>query len=271
MSMASDPLSPYGAVGGLWTDSMGFQLGSVHNSAICQGRPCPIHHPSNGRTLFWPQHFQGGIMLRRCPHGFWHLDPDDPAGTHAYNDGCIWMYPEHGKHQSGLRSADTNSPQSCDGCCRRARADTNEVGNSLLHNYHRQGLSLEAHLYLEKPNQSSTRDHLAVFSDLNSGELAYLLHNVRSGYEPFHSEPARPGWYKSTGLSTWSSRATTIDCLEDATDLLGIIEEFRSSGAPMHGAELGLIRQLKDICGDRGVTEQMPESIRHKVKERYGI
>lgn len=59
--------------------------------------PCCVHkpsdHPLNAAELYW--HPGRRMMLRRCPHGEFHPDPDDLQ---------VVMFPAEGSHE-------------CDGCC----------------------------------------------------------------------------------------------------------------------------------------------------------
>lgn len=57
-------------------------LRNVHNPSLCEGRGCPVHHPSDHRMVNWPLHWRAdrGLMERLCPeHGTGHPDPDDIA------------------------------------------------------------------------------------------------------------------------------------------------------------------------------------------------
>ena len=66
-------------------------LGNVHDPALCAGRPCCIHAPSNHSMSEFPQNFRWdrGIVERICPHGIGHPDPDDPTLDAVHGcDGC---------------------------------------------------------------------------------------------------------------------------------------------------------------------------------------
>lgn len=57
-------------------------LVNVHDPALCEGRGCCVHHPSNHRMIDWELNWRGDrhIMERICPcHGVGHPDPDDLA------------------------------------------------------------------------------------------------------------------------------------------------------------------------------------------------
>lgn len=65
------------------------QLGGVHHSARCEGRPCPIHNRSNHALRSWPQVWHKGRVMRVCEHGAWHKDPDEPGKKRCiFCDGC---------------------------------------------------------------------------------------------------------------------------------------------------------------------------------------
>lgn len=83
-------------------------LTNVHASALCAGRPCPIHNLTDHAMRSWRQHFRDdrGIMERICPHGVGHPDPDD-----VFN-----LTPERG---GGIHG--------CDGCCLGGKADFNRA------------------------------------------------------------------------------------------------------------------------------------------------
>lgn len=79
-------------------------LFNVHAATLCQGRPCPIHHPSNHHMVTWPLNWRGNrdMMERTCPHGIGHPDPDHMAHT-LTRPGHVDEY------DSGVHG--------CDGCC----------------------------------------------------------------------------------------------------------------------------------------------------------
>lgn len=92
----------------------------AHDLALCAGRACAVHDPSDHHMADWPQHFRDprveamtyglhpGLMERVCPHGIGHPDPDHMAwyaschtpeetsaeGTHGC-DGCCYEPTEH--------------------------------------------------------------------------------------------------------------------------------------------------------------------------------
>ena len=77
------------------TDRLGFSTGvtciRTHHRDACQGRPCPVHHPSNHPMVSWPQVFRADKRAteRVCHHGIGHPDPDDPATDRVHGcDGC---------------------------------------------------------------------------------------------------------------------------------------------------------------------------------------
>jgi hypothetical protein len=53
----------------------------THGPARCTGTPCPVHGPSrhllSEAPLSWLPELQ--LMMRRCPHGQVHPDPDSMA------------------------------------------------------------------------------------------------------------------------------------------------------------------------------------------------
>lgn len=78
-------------------------LVGVHPATACEGRGCPIHHPSNHPMVDYPLLWRGdkNIMERTCPHGVGHDDPDDVAWRLQQ-----WHNVDHAIGQHG-----------CDGCC----------------------------------------------------------------------------------------------------------------------------------------------------------
>lgn len=79
-----------------YTTGTGQLITGVHDPALCEGRPCTIHHPSGHHMRDWPTHWRGDGpfdiwhgMERICPHGVGHPDPDglDPDRIHGC-DGC---------------------------------------------------------------------------------------------------------------------------------------------------------------------------------------
>lgn len=81
---------------------VGGQVLKTHRQENCMGYWCPIHNTSLHHMRTWPQRFDPstGVMLRVCPHGAYHPDPDDPfefAAARAHKghcDGCC----EHTSH-----------------------------------------------------------------------------------------------------------------------------------------------------------------------------
>lgn len=62
-------------------DGEGTLVHGAHPSGDCRGG-CPLHGPSDhwasGMPLAWDYRPEtGGRMMRRCPHGELHEDPDD--------------------------------------------------------------------------------------------------------------------------------------------------------------------------------------------------
>src|SRR4051812_45703377 len=61
-----------------FTDDFGQVVPNIHPRQACEGRGCPIHHPSDhsmtGFKLYWRS--DRGIFERICPHGVGHPDPD---------------------------------------------------------------------------------------------------------------------------------------------------------------------------------------------------
>ena len=76
------------------------RLVNVHDPANCEGRGCPIHHPSDHHMVNWEMYWRAdrGLMERICVHGTGHPDPDDIAFKKSI-----------GRHSEGIHG--------CDGCC----------------------------------------------------------------------------------------------------------------------------------------------------------
>lgn len=76
------------------------RLVNIHDRLYCVGRGCVIHHPSEHHLRHLPLHWldSRAMMVRTCPHGTDHPDPDDLEYRNRIGQG--WM----GVH-------------SCDGCC----------------------------------------------------------------------------------------------------------------------------------------------------------
>jgi hypothetical protein len=77
------------------------RMRNVHDPAVCEGRGCPVHHPSDHPMADWPARWRGdrGVTERVCRHGVGHPDPDDMAYRKA----------------AGHRGA--QGIHGCDGCC----------------------------------------------------------------------------------------------------------------------------------------------------------
>jgi len=79
------------------------QILGVHKKGKCEHLDaCPIHSPSPHHMREWPTYWHSAmnIMMRTCPHGVSHPDPDDSRFNYTYQT----MY--EGKYEHG-----------CDGCC----------------------------------------------------------------------------------------------------------------------------------------------------------
>lgn len=74
-------------------------LAMPHDPALCAGRGCSRHHPSNHHMRTWPKVWREyyGYSDRLCSHGVGHPDPDDVV------------------HLQALGGAST--AHACDGCC----------------------------------------------------------------------------------------------------------------------------------------------------------
>lgn len=74
--------------------SMSGVLVWTHHERLCRP-PCTIHSPSAHHMRAWEQHWaqQFSAVFRRCPHGYFHVDPDD------------------------LRARNAQISHPCDGCC----------------------------------------------------------------------------------------------------------------------------------------------------------
>lgn len=79
----------------------GFFMGEVklvnlHDPALCEGRGCVVHHPTDHHMIDWPLTWRGdkGVFERQCRHNVGHPDPDDAAylqsiGKEAYHCCCM--------------------------------------------------------------------------------------------------------------------------------------------------------------------------------------
>lgn len=70
--------------------SSGQVLSGVHGSLQCAEEYCTIHNPSTHHMVDWVQAWSDIGMVRVCPHGNEHPDPDAPrAGMRQHTcDGC---------------------------------------------------------------------------------------------------------------------------------------------------------------------------------------
>lgn len=77
----------------MWQLDSGTIIKNVHPESQCLGRGwCSIHSSSDHHMVDWPQDWVNGRMMRECPHGTLHGDPDDEmfVGRPTYHtcDGC---------------------------------------------------------------------------------------------------------------------------------------------------------------------------------------
>ena len=78
-----------------WKPHKSDQVFIAHDPALCEGRPCCVHNPSDHHMRDWPQNYRidTGVTERICSHGVGHPDPDqtwpkdDPHWIHGC-DGC---------------------------------------------------------------------------------------------------------------------------------------------------------------------------------------
>lgn len=77
-------------------------VANIHSPTLCEGRPCPIHNPTNHSMRDLPTHFRDDrvLMERICPHGIGHPDPDD-----------LW-------YKENVLKLTHEGIHGCDGCCR---------------------------------------------------------------------------------------------------------------------------------------------------------
>lgn len=82
---------------------------NVHPPSACEGRGCPVHHPSDHAMQGWPVVWNDDLQCcrRMCGHHVRHPDPDDVA----YHDSI----------GRDLRA------HACDGCCTIRAAYDHEV------------------------------------------------------------------------------------------------------------------------------------------------
>lgn len=54
-------------------------LVNVHDKKQCAGRRCVVHNPTQHHMSMWPAEWDDamGMVMRVCPHGWGHPDPDD--------------------------------------------------------------------------------------------------------------------------------------------------------------------------------------------------
>lgn len=91
----------------MWSLPDGAVLVNVHPATACEGRGCPIHHPSQHRMRLWPLIWRDDRKLveRACLHGIGHPDPDDLA------------YRRRMFHSE--EDAQADGVHGCDGCCQQ--------------------------------------------------------------------------------------------------------------------------------------------------------
>lgn len=102
--MTDDSLLP-DDLANTWVTGTGQLITNVHSPTLCEGRGCPVHHPSDHRMKGWPTNFREGGMFdikpphteRVCEHGIGHPDPDDIV---------FWA-----------NQGEDISIHGCDGCC----------------------------------------------------------------------------------------------------------------------------------------------------------
>lgn len=92
---------------GMWAVGGGHILVNVHSESECEGRGCPIHHPSDHHMKDWPMNWRNdrNLMERMCKHGVGHPDPDDLAYKESVGPGSSRWESIHG----------------CCGCCVEGR------------------------------------------------------------------------------------------------------------------------------------------------------
>jgi len=66
------------------------KIHNIHGVYQCQGRPCPIHNPSWHHMHDWWQWYDAPskLMFRICPHGRYHIDPDNWVKAFHCNVFC---------------------------------------------------------------------------------------------------------------------------------------------------------------------------------------
>lgn len=90
------PVAPAPAAAGRTGD---MSLAAPHDPALCAGRGCSRHHPSDHHMRTWPKVWREyyGYSDRMCSHGVGHPDPDDVVHLQALGGAC--------------------TAHACDGCC----------------------------------------------------------------------------------------------------------------------------------------------------------
>ena len=103
-----NPDGIYDEAANTYTTGVGQFFTHVHKRAVCQGRNCVIHDPSDHCMRGFPTHMRiPGMfdikqlhMERICLHGVGHPDPDDAA------------------YQRSLGPNMSVDVHGCDGCCK---------------------------------------------------------------------------------------------------------------------------------------------------------
>jgi len=89
--------------------------GMVHAASVCEGQPCPYHHPSDHLMVTWPTLMRTNRLVERvCRHGVGHPDPDSLDYFARSDPGNGQALGVHG----------------CDGCCLPRRVPVDGVGVS---------------------------------------------------------------------------------------------------------------------------------------------
>lgn len=86
----------------VWGSYIGIQtLVNIHDIALCAGRNCIMHNPSDHHMIGWKLSWRGDkrVFERTCPDGLGHPDPDDAKYLVSIGQGYLT---NHG----------------CDGCCK---------------------------------------------------------------------------------------------------------------------------------------------------------
>ena len=87
------------AAAGLAGGAGDMSMAAPHDPALCAGRGCSRHHPSDHHMRTWPKVWRDfyGFSDRMCSHGVGHPDPDDVVHLQALGGAC--------------------TAHACDGCC----------------------------------------------------------------------------------------------------------------------------------------------------------